>query len=286
VKILVIGASGQVGRRLMGLLAGRHEVVGTGYRNAKGLIPLDLGDAGAIRGVIASVRPEGVICPGGVTGVDWCETHAAEAERVCVGGSEALQQTAGVPVIHFSTDYVFPGGAGPYREEAKAEPLSAYGRIKLAGEGAARSAGGRWTILRTSMVYSWDPGGRNFAQFVIDTLKAGGTVKAFTDQSGSPSHAPAVARAAIEILEEGLTGIWHVAGPEVMTRYDFACRVARAFGLGTDRIVPVTSGEFRLPARRPGLKAGLCVDKARGALRAPMQPVEDALAEMLVSSKR
>lgn len=282
VSILVIGASGQVGRQLMKQLHGR-EVLGTGFRNAGGLERLDLADTAAVEAIIRDYRPDGICAPGGVTAVDWCEDHVDEARRICVDGSAAIQRAAnaiGAFVVHFGTDYVFPGGDGPYAEDATPRPLSAYGRIKLEAEQAIRAEGGRWALVRTSMVYSHDPGGRNFAQFVRDRLTAGQEVSAFTDQSGSPTYAPALAAAAIEILDRQLDGVWHVAGPEVMTRFEFASRLARAFRLPTATLKPVTTPKMPLPAARPGLRGGLDVARAREALAAPLTGLDDACREM------
>ena len=281
-KALVIGASGQVGRQLMKLLAG-HDVTGTGFTKASGLMKLDLADTEAVQANVAELHPDVIFCPGGVTAVDWCETHRAEATRVCVDGTFALQSMARkirAFVVHFGSDYVFPGGTGPYREDSAAKPLSAYGEIKLEAERAAAKAGGDYALVRTSMVYSHDPGGKNFCQFLRDKLAAGQDVKAFTDQSGSPTYAPALARAAIEIAEKRLAGVWHVAGPQVLTRHQFAIRVARAFGLPAATLRAVTSVQLPLPARRPGLNAGLSVEKARKALSAPMVGVEGACDDM------
>jgi len=255
-KYLVIGASGQVGKALR-----RHlgpETVGTGHKRAKGgLLPLDLADTQAVGKLIREVRPEGIFVPGGVTAVDWCETHEAEARRICVDGTVAVREAAeaiGAHVIFFSTDYVFSGKVGPYGEDDPPDPISVYGRIKLEAE---RAAGDKCAVLRTSMVYSDDPDSRNFHNFVRDTLRAGGEVKAFSDQSGSPTYAQSLVISEVAMRKKW-TGIHHVAGPEVLTRIDFARRVARAYGLGEARIRPVTSEEMRLPAARPkqgGLKS-------------------------------
>ncbi len=281
-KILVIGASGQVGRCLMKRLTA-HEVVGTGFAHAQGLMKLDLADADSVGANIAEMHPDLILVPGGITAVDWCESNRAQAERVCVGGSRAVQSMARkirAHVVHFSTDYLFPGGKGPYREDAPIRPLSAYGHVKYAAEQAIRESGGSFAIVRTSMVYSHDPGGKNFCQFVRDRLAVAQEVKAFSDQTGSPTFAPALARAVIEIGERRLEGVWNVAGPDVLSRLQFAERVARAFALPTGSLRGVTSAELPLPAKRPGLHAGLDVSKAQRELRTPLLSVEQACAEM------
>jgi dTDP-4-dehydrorhamnose reductase len=282
-KFLVIGASGQVGKALRESLAIStvgSVIVGTGFRRAKGdLLPLDLADAAAVGRLVREVRPDGIFVPGGVTAVDWCETHEAEARRICVDGTVAVREAAraiGAHVVFFSTDYVFSGKSGPYGEDDPPDPISVYGRIKAEAE---RAAGDKSTILRTSMVYSADPDSRNFHNYVRDTLRAGGTVRAFTDQSGSPTHAWPLALGAKEFMVKRIPGLWHVAGPEVLTRVEFARRVARAYGLDASRIEPVTSEQMALPARRPS-KGGLRVAKALDRLGVGLPPIDEILSSM------
>jgi dTDP-4-dehydrorhamnose reductase len=278
VKSLVIGASGQVGKCLMRLLG--TDAVGTAHKRATGkLIPLDLSDVGAVGRLIREMKPEAIYVPGGVTAVDWCETHEAEARRICVDGSVAIKEAAeaiGARAVYFSTDYVFSGDSGPYDETDAPDPISAYGRVKLEAE---RALGPRERILRTSMVYSDDPDSKNFHNFVRDTLRAGKEVKAFSDQTGNPTYAPDVAAAAMRLMSGKPGGLLHYAGPEVMTRVEFARRVARAYGLEEGLIRPVTSEELPLPAARPK-QGGLKVEA--GALLLDRTPVtvEMALEEM------
>jgi dTDP-4-dehydrorhamnose reductase len=279
-KYLVIGASGQVGKNLMRVLGA--DAVGTGHTRAAGkLIPLDLADGGAVGRLIRELKPEGVFVPGGVTAVDWCETHEAEARRICVDGTVAVREAAEsirAHVIFFSTDYVFSGKSGPYKATDPPDPISAYGRVKFEAE---QAAGASCTTLRTSMVYSDDPESKNFHNFVRDTLRAGKEVKAYTDQSGSPTYAPTLAFTAIVWMGSRLGGLWHAAGPEVLTRFDFARRVARAYGFDEGRIRPVTSEELPMAAARPK-QGGLVVDVAGP----PEGRLENALSEMSKTKPR
>jgi len=274
-KYLVIGASGQVGRELKRFLG--EEAIGTGHKRATGdLVPLDLADTEAVGKLIREIRPECIFVPGGVTAVDWCETHEAEARRICVDGTVAVREAAdaiGAHAIFFSTDYVFSGKSGPYGEKDPPDPISVYGRIKTEAE---RAAGDQFAILRTSMVYSDDPESRNFHNYVRDTLRAGGEVKAFSDQAGSPTYATSLA-VVVVAMRQKWKGIHHVGGPEVMTRLEFARRVARAYKLDDSRIRAVTSEEMHLPAPRPK-RGGL--RSTRGAILRTASLAE-ALADML-----
>ena len=267
-KSFVIGASGQVGKSLMRLLG--DEAVGTAHTRATGnLNPLDLADVGAVGRLIRDLKPQAIYVPGGVTAVDWCETHEAEARRICVDGTVAVREAAealGAHVVFFSTDYVFSGKSGPYTEKDPPDPISVYGRIKHEAE---KVAGQRFTILRTSMVYSDEPDSKNFHNFVRDALRAGKEVKAFSDQAGNPTYARSLASVAVSVMNRRFEGLIHACGPEVLTRVEFARRVARAYGLEEGRIRPVTSEELVMPAARPkqgGLRSGVATDSLESAL--------------------
>ncbi|HKS17435.1 MAG TPA: SDR family oxidoreductase [Planctomycetota bacterium] len=283
---LVIGASGQVGKSLMRFLG--DEAVGTAHTRASGrLIPLDLADIGAVGRLVREKMPKAIYVPGGVTAVDWCETHEAEARRICVDGTVAIREAAesiGAHVVFFSTDYVYSGKAGPYTETDPPDPISAYGRIKLEAE---KAAGPGFTVLRTSMVYSDESDSKNFHNFVRDTLRAGREVKAFSDQSGSPAYAPMVAASAMVAMKGARTGIIHAGGPEVLTRIVFARRVARAYGLDEGRIKSVTSEELPMPAARPK-RGGLISPNWAPLLRhlCVASSLDEALAEMTKTNSR
>ncbi len=272
-KILLIGASGQVGRRLLLRLREKHEVVGTGFtRVPEGLEKLNLADADAVEALIGKVRPEVILNPGGVTAVDWCEDHPGEAQAMNVDGPAAAARAAkrlGTHFIHFSTDFVFDGSDGPYFEEDEPAPGSVYSRTKLEGERGVQAAGGDWTILRTAVVYSYEPEGKNFLMQVLRAGETGEPYRAFTDQFNSPTEADNLAEAAQEFAERRIEGLYHVAGDRVVSRFDFAREALHHFGLPDGSVQPVTSKELKLKAPRP-TNAGLRIDKASGLLRTRM----------------
>ena len=252
-KALVVGASGRVGRHLLLRTGG----VGTyASRPFDAGLHLAIEDAGEVDAVMDFVKPDVVFQPGSMTNVDACTLRPHEALRVNVEGVANLARAcraAGAFLVSFSTDYVFDGAAGPYAEDARPRPISHYGLTKLEGERAAEDAG---VVVRTASVYDAWPGDGNFMMFVRDRLAAGEPVYGYTDQFGTPSFAPDVAAAAIEIAEQRRTGVVHVAGPEFLSRYEFAVRVARAFGLDPARIEAATTAQRPQATPRPP-KAGL-----------------------------
>lgn len=268
-RILVVGASGQVGKRIARRLQGRHEVIGTGFTRSTGWERLDLGDVEAVRMLVRRVRPEVILNPGGVTAVDWCEDHYEEALAANAAGPAALAETAreiGAYLVHLSTDFVFSGEKGPYSEEDPPDPISAYSATKLEGERRIQAVGGECSILRTAVIYSYEDGEKNFLMQVVRTLREGGTFRAFTDQHNSPTDADNLAEAVIEFGERRIPGLFHVAGAQIGTRYEVARKVVETFRLPEDRLIPIQTADLKLRARRPK-NAGLRIEKATKLLR-------------------
>lgn len=160
-RLLVTGASGQLGTTLL-QLAKTHPILGLKRPE------VDLRDAAAVRRAVESFRPDAVLHTAALTHVDYCEDHADEAHAVnAVGTENVVRAAGGARVVYLSTEYVFDGKAGPYTEEDLPNPLSVYGRSKLDGETATRSAK-RWTIVRTTGVYTYFSGSKNFLMQVLD----------------------------------------------------------------------------------------------------------------------
>ncbi len=268
---LVIGASGLVGSHLLGALREKGEAVtGTCHSGPEeGLQRVDLRDREAVFHCVERSRPRTVYLPASLTNVDYCETHEEESFGVNVLGvrhAAASAARVGARVVYFSSDYVFPGDAGPYRESDPVRPLSVYGRHKLLAE---RSLPGDALVLRTTVVYGWEARGKNFICRLRRALERGEQVPVPADQIGNPTYAPNLARAAVALAQRGARGIYHVAGPERASRYRFAQEAARVFGLNPDLIRPVATAELHQSASRP-LEAGMVVEKAQAELPFPL----------------
>jgi dTDP-4-dehydrorhamnose reductase len=283
-RALVMGASGQVGRALLAALEARgHTAVGTHHRTpVPGTHQLDLTDAPAVGRLVADVRPDWIFCAGALTHVDHCEDHVADAERLNRDSPRALAAAAaraGAGVVLFSTDYVFDGSAGPYAEDDPPRPLSVYGRTKLEGEQAVSATGARALIIRTTGVYGPDHQAKNFVYQVIRRCRAGERTRVPADQISTPTYTEDLARAAVELAERDLTGLYHVAGPAALDRYAFALLAAEAFDLDRSLLSPVTTASLGQRAPRP-LRGGLRVDRVRSILTTPLRPAPAGLAAM------
>ncbi|MBR9834472.1 MAG: dTDP-4-dehydrorhamnose reductase [Alphaproteobacteria bacterium] len=257
-RILVAGAKGQVARSLaLCGEAGPHELV------LRGRPQLDLRDRDSLRYALDDVRPDLVINAAAYTAVDAAEADEAGAMAVNAQGAGELAQASaerGLPIIHFSTDYVFDGEMNrPYREDDAWAPINAYGRSKLAGEQAVQQANPTHLILRVAWVYS--PFGRNFLKTMLGLAESRDAVSVVADQVGRPSYALDIARAVLNMChqiearpESAAWGLYNLSGPGAASWADFARAIfaeSAARGGPYAHVNDVTSDEFVTPARRP-----------------------------------
>lgn len=287
---LVIGASGLVGRALLEEFrrwGGGGPVWGTGHTAAGGeLIPLDITSLTAVTDRVFRLRPRVVALAAALTNVEYCEDHPAEARTLNVDGAEnavRAARAAGVEkVVYISTDYVFDGLAGPYREEDVTQPVNCYGATKLEAERAvARAFPANHLIVRTTVVYGWDPRGQNFVMQLFRRLARGLQMRVPADQWSTPTHTADLARAIRHLVARDERGVFHVAGPDFVNRYEFALAAADAFGLDRNLIASVETAQLGQRARRP-MKAGLRTEKLLATGCPRMRPPREALAETAV----
>jgi dTDP-4-dehydrorhamnose reductase len=283
-RAFVIGASGQVGAALGARLTARgHTWTGTHGRVAHpGLRFLDITDHEATARAVAAATPDWVFCPAALTHVDYCEEHPDEALRVNRDAPAAAARaaaSAGAGFVFYSTEYVFDGTAGPYAEDDPVNPLSHYGRSKLEGERAVTAANPRALVLRTTVVYGPEPQGKNFIYQLLRRGRAQERMAIPTDQVSSPTYNADLAAASVELVERGRTGVYHVAGREILDRFAFARIACEVFAIDTSLLEPVTTAALRQKAARP-LRAGLRVDRARAELDTPLRPPGEGLRAM------
>jgi dTDP-4-dehydrorhamnose reductase len=254
-KVLVTGASGQVGRALLDSAPAHAELRALQHG------ALDIGDAAAVNACVAGFAPDVVINAAAYTAVDRAESEEAQAAAVNEAGprnlARAVQSLPGARLLHVSTDYVFDGrGTEPYAPDAPTHPLGVYGHTKLAGERVVREIiGERAAVLRTAWVYAAE--GRNFLLTMLRLMRERGAVRVVSDQRGSPTAAASVARALWALAERpALHGIFHWTDWGVASWYEFACAIAEdAFAAGLlgqrPAVTPITTAEYPTPAGRP-----------------------------------
>ncbi len=289
-KILITGSTGQIARELQLELAGAGKLLALGH-NA-----LDLADPEQIREQVRLLRPDLIINAAAYTAVDPAESHRELAFAVNARGPQVLAEEAarlGVPLIHYSTDYVFDGRkAEPYSEADVPQPLSVYGASKLAGEQAIQAAGCEYLILRTSWVYSQH--GKNFLLTMQRLLQERDALSVVSDEIGAPTWAATIARTTAEMVrkrsagEAGPSGLYHLTASGETSWHGFACSIAeqlRQQGRLRAEITPILSKDYPTAAQRP-LNSRLNCARLQHEWGIRLPDWETALHECLAQSRQ
>lgn len=251
-EVLVIGASGLVGTEVMRAAAPRsvHGVA----RQVSGLATeaMDLLDPAAIRRVIERERPALVVVASAWPWVDGCEQDPARSERENVGTVKNLVEVlpASTRLVFFSTEHVFDGRAASYDEHAATSPLSVYARHKRDVE-ELLARRGRALVARTSYVFGHEARRKNFMYRVVDASTSHTPLKVPSAQAGMPTWAVWLARSALQLAFEGVDGIVHLTGPDVLTKGEWAALLAKGLALPGVEIVEVPWQQSGQVAPRP-----------------------------------
>jgi dTDP-4-dehydrorhamnose reductase len=269
-RVLLAGAGGQLGLELAGILPDRgHEVV------ALDRWELDVADPEAVEGTIDEHTPEIVVNAAAYTNVDGCEEATDLAYSVNAFGPRNLAQACerrGCGLLHVSTNYVFDGrGERPYEPFDPPNPISAYGRTKLAGEEHVMRLTNRWYVVRSAGVYGR---GQNFVRTMLRVAKERDSLGVKDDEFISPTYARDLAEGIAGIFEDGRYGLYHLTNAGSCSWYEFTREIFRLAGVETE-VVPIPGSEYPLPAERP----------ANGVLSSPGSPElrhwSEALADYL-----
>jgi dTDP-4-dehydrorhamnose reductase len=208
-------------------------------------VKLDITNRDAVRSTIQSIKPDVIVNCAAFVDVDRAETEREIAWRTNTSAVEYLIESArktDARIIHISTDFIFDGIKSPYSETAAPNPLNYYGRTKLASENALRSSGIHHCILRAPLLYGTEElQWKNMAMRVYDSLLKKKQFAAFTDIQVTPTLIDDLAFAVTRATELHKHGIYHIGGPEMVSRFEFAQRIAKQFHLDESLIVPVTS---------------------------------------------
>lgn len=272
--ILIIGSTGMLGRELAAECARR----GADARGLAGPDDLDVTDPAAVADALRRESPAVVINATGYTDVDGAETNRELADRVNGAGPGNLARVCrdlDALLVHFSTDYVFDGRAGrPYLVDDEPNPISAYGRSKLAGEHAIVESGCRHLLIRTSWLFAAH--GRNFVRTILDLAGRRPALNVVDDQHGRPTYGPDLARMTLDLIDRGAHGTWHAANDGHCTWCDLANAIVE-HAQSTCEICPCPTSAYPLPAPRPAFSV---LDlAATAALIGPPRHWKDAVAD-------
>lgn len=262
-KILLTGATGLLGYHILNLLVKRgyqtiatyHEAPLEVYGGDVNWVRADLENEHEVANSIVNTKPDAIIHAAAYTDVDGCEINKEKAFRANYLATKTIAYLAGkinAFLVYISTDYVFDGERGMYRESDIPNPINYYGLTKLLGEIVVLNTLPESSlVVRTSGLYGYSPKGKkNFGIHALERLIKGEPVYAFHDQYLSPTYVYYLAKELIKALDKKTTGILHLAG-ERLSRYEFALRLSKLLGVGETLVKPVSIREAKLVAKRP-----------------------------------
>ena len=274
-KVLITGSNGLLGQKLVYALKQREdvEVLATargenrlvdqiGYQ----YISLDISNQQEVEEVFAKYQPQIVMHCAAMTNVDICESKREECWNINVQSVDYLCNAAEkvkAHFIHVSTDFIFDGKSGPYKEDAIANPVSYYGESKLAAEKIVENYQGSWAILRTVLVYGLvdNMSRSNIVLWAKGELEKGKSINVVNDQFRTPTLAEDLAKGCILAMDKKAQGIYNISGKDYMSIIELVNKVADYYHLDKSLIKPISSESLKQPAKRPPV-TGFILDKA------------------------
>lgn len=289
--ILITGANGLLGQKLVAKLSRREAVrlVATGagpnrnpFEDGYVYLSMDITDPDAVARAFDHCKPQVLIHAAAMTNVDQCELEQDKCWALNVTATATLAQACkahGTRFIHISTDFIFDGAAGPYTEKATPNPLSHYGRSKLAAEQVGEQAGVPYAILRTMLVYGIvaDMSRSNFVLWAKGELEKGKAINVVDDQWRCPTLAEDLADGVVLVAMKDKTGVYNLSGPDLHSIFELVNMVADHWKLDKSLIRPVSSDTLKQPAKRPP-KTGFIILKAQTELGYKPRTFKEALA--------
>jgi dTDP-4-dehydrorhamnose reductase len=244
---------------------------------------LDITDKREVKKLLLDFFPDFVINLAAYTNVDRSETEKELCWNTNVNAIEYLAKYC-VPtnshLIQISSDYVFDGNSGPYSETDLPNPISYYGRSKLAGENIIKRFNIPSTVIRTNVLFGYTKFGRpDFVQWVVNSLSKGEKIRIVTDQINNPTFLDDLSSGIKTIFDGGKTGLYNLGGGQFLNRYEFTEMIARFFDLDMNLVTPILTKDLNQPAPRP-LKSGLINLKAETELNYKPQTLDECFRIM------
>jgi len=277
-KILITGANGLLGQNLIKLYSENPNVacIATGIEASRlgdgdyMYHTMDITSADEVDRIITEIKPDVIINTAALTQVDQCETEREFCWKLNVTAVEHLVKASEKNdcfLVHLSTDFIFDGQAGPYKEDDVPNPVSYYGESKLASEKVLEESSIRYAIARTQLVYGIVPNlsRSNIILWVKKSLEEGKNIKVVNDQWRTPTLAEDLAKGCALIAEKRAEGVFNISGDELLTPYDMAMATCEFFDLDKSLVEEVDGSIFKQTAKRPP-KTGFILDKAKAEL--------------------
>lgn len=281
-KYFITGGSGLLGERLATVAKENDELTLVHNSNpSENTIKCDITNEKEVNNTIENENPDVIIHCAAMTNVDLCEDEKELAYKINGDGTGFLAKAAdkiNAKIIYVSTDFVFDGERGYYKEDEEVNPLGIYAKSKYDGEVQLKKYSNDWAITRVSVLYGWHSR-LNFTTWVIDQLRQNNEINIVTDQINSPTLADNAAEAIYAIARKNKQGIFHTAGNDAINRFDFTKKIADAFDLDDSLINPTTSKQFIQKAPRPR-DSSLNVNKVEKELGITMETCSESLKRM------
>jgi dTDP-4-dehydrorhamnose reductase len=283
-RLLITGASGLLGANLVLAAHEEHEVIAVYHRHPIELeggqsVSADLCQPGRAKELFDRFQPDWVIHCAADTSIDELEGDPERAFRMnrdMAGNVAEAAREIEAKIVHISTDAVFDGREGPYREGDPTEPVNVYGKSKLAGEDAVQDVCPEALILRTN-IFGWNAQPKaSLAEWFLSQLERGEPCPGLTDIYFSPLLVNDLGELILAMLSEGLSGVLHVPGADCISKYDFGISIARLFGYNPDQIIPTVADDLGFIAPRPA-RTCLLGHKLERALGIQLPSTEDGL---------
>lgn len=266
-RILITGASGQLGNSVLSQLYEKYELLATdiNVHNINTLnIPfavLDITNFEQIKSTLSNYNPDVIINLAAFTDVDGCELNPDKAYLLNTKSVEMLSANFNGQFIQISTDYVFDGYNGPYSEDDNTNPLSIYGKTKLEAEKILQEFGKNWCILRTNVLFdNYNGTETSFIKWVIDSLKSNKSIKVVDDQWNNPTWTQSLAEVIELVINKNVKGLYNYGGADYLNRFEFAQIIADIFNLDKTLLSSISTNNLNQTAPRP-LKGGLKTGK-------------------------
>ena len=278
-KILITGATGQLGKALKTLFNSKYDIISTSknYDNYQKNYFLDITNPILISDIVSATSPDIIINLAALTNVDLCEARPDLAFSANFAGLQNIVEIFNGPIIQLSTDYVFDGKAGQYNENSSVNPINVYGRTKLEAENFLKENSKDSLIIRTNVLYDYvSESPASFLNWVVKSLQDDKKINVVDDQWNNPTWTKSIAVAIDKAIKIELNGLIHWGDNDYVSRYDFAIKIAETFQLNKKLIKPIKTAELNQIAPRP-LKGGLDMDKAKNILNLEPSNIIDCL---------
>jgi len=258
--ILVTGASGLLGSNIIMHLQSKNEATVALY-NSKSIsvtnvqcIKADITNERVIKEIIYSLKPDSIIHCAALTNVDWCEKHPSDAYNINANATRFIAEAAheiNALLFYISTDSVFDGKKGNYKESDCPNPVNTYAKSKLRGESEIIKSGVEYCIARTN-IHGWNLQNKfSLSEWILNKLETKQKVPAFFDVTFSPLLVNDLATIILDMVKKRSTGLYHIGSSDFCNKFEFACKLADVFDLEKSLIHPVSIDDMSLIAKRP-----------------------------------